>query len=46
MKILNGINSINDNKVNRRPEFNLLFDILNNSKPTKNINTHYSPILH
>ena len=46
MKIPNGMNHIHDNKVNKIAECNLLHDMLNPSKCTKNINIHYSPILH
>ena len=42
----NRINDIHDNEVNKIYECNLLHDILNPSKLTKNINSHYSPILH
>ena len=37
---------IYNNKVNHIDKFNLLHDILNPSKHTKYINSHYSPILH
>ena len=40
------MNRIHDNEVNNITEFNLLHDIINNSKHNKNINSHYSPILH
>ena len=46
MKCFNSKNIINDNKVNNIPECNLLHVIINNSEGTKNINSHYSPILH
>ena len=46
IKILNGINGINENKLNIIAGFNLLHDILNSSKHTKNINSHYPPILY
>ena len=46
MKILNDINHIHDNKVNSIDEFNLLHDILNPSKRTKNVNSYYYLILH
>ena len=46
MKILKSTNRIHDNKLNKIYECNLLHDILNPSKRTKNINFHYSPILH
>ena len=41
MKTLNGINCINDNKVNNIAKFNLLHDILNPPKQTKTINSMY-----
>ena len=43
---INNLNLINDNKVKNKSEWNLLHDILNPSKLTKNINIHYSPIMH
>ena len=46
MKIVDGMNCIHDNVVNKRAECNLLHDILNPYKCTKNINTHYYPIIH
>ena len=42
----NGMNHIRDNKLTTISERNVLYDILNLSKHTKNGNTHYSPILH
>ena len=39
------MNFIHDNKVNYIPECNLLHGILNSSKCTNYINSHYSPIL-
>ena len=39
------MNIIHDNNVNNVNELNLLHDILNPSKRTKNINSHYCPIL-
>ena len=39
------MNRIHSNKVNNIYEFNLLHDILNPYKRTKNINIHYSPFL-
>ena len=42
----NGINHIHENEVNKRAKFNLLHDILNPSKGTKNINIRYTPTLH
>ena len=41
----NGMNDIHENELNKTSEFNLLHDILNPSKITKNINSHYYPIL-
>ena len=41
-----GMQCIYDKKVNKTSKFNLLHDILKHSKHTKNINSHYSPILH
>ena len=35
-----------ENEVNKISECNLLHDILNPSKRTKNLNSHYSTILH
>ena len=46
MKIFHEINHIHDTRVINIAEFNLLHNILNPSKCTKNINSHYSPILH
>ena len=46
MKILNSMNHIHDNKANNISECNLLNDILNPSKLTKNINRHYSLVIH
>ena len=40
------MNRIHENKVNNIDECNLLHDTLKTSKRTKNINSHYSPILH
>ena len=40
------MNRVQDNKVKKIYEQNLLHDILNPSKRTKNINSHYSTILH
>ena len=37
---------INDNEVNKIDEWNLLHDIINPPKRTKNLNRYYSPILH
>ena len=36
---------IHGNKINNLAECNLLHDILNPSKRTKHLNSHYSPIL-
>ena len=41
MKILNDMNCIHYSKVKSLSEYNLLHDILNTSKLTTNINTHY-----
>ena len=46
MKCFNSMNCIYDNKINNIAECNLLHDMLNPSKRTKDINSHYSPILH
>ena len=46
IKILDIMNRIYDNKVNNIAQCNLLHNIINPSKRTKNINIHYSPILH
>ena len=40
------MNCIHENKVNKISEWNLLLDILNPSKLNKNINSHYSRIIH
>ena len=40
------MNCIQDNKVNHIYECYLLHDIINPPKRTKNLNSHYSPILH
>ena len=37
---------IHDNEVKNIAECNLLHDITNHPKRAKNINSHYSPILH
>ena len=37
---------IHEDEVNKISECNLLHDILNPSKRTKSISSHYSPILH
>ena len=42
MEILNNMNLIHDKKLKIIFECNLLHDILNTSKRTKNINIHYS----
>ena len=36
---------IHNNRLNNIAKYNLLLDILNPSKLTKNINSHYYPIL-
>ena len=46
MKILNIMHDIHDTKVNNIAEWNLIHDILNPSKRTKNTNSNYPPILH
>ena len=46
INIFNSMTCIYNNKVNHIDKFNLLHDILNPSKHTKYINSHYSPILH
>ena len=46
IKRSNGMNSIHDNEVNNIAEYNLLSDILNTSRRVKNINNHYSIIIH
>ena len=46
MKSLNYIHCIHDSKVINIDKLNLLHEILNPSKCTKNINIHYSHILH
>ena len=40
------MNCMHKDKVNKILEWNLLHDILKPSKNNKNINIHYSPILH
>ena len=40
------MNRIHENKVNKIAECNLLHIIINPSKRTKNLNIHYSHILH
>ena len=40
------MNIIHDDKVNNISRWKLLYGILNYFKSTKNINVHYSPILH
>ena len=37
---------IQDEEVNKIAECNLLYDIKNPPKHTKNLNSHYSPIIH
>ena len=46
MNSLSDMNIIHGNKVNIISECNLLNDILNSSKHTKNINIYHSLILH
>ena len=41
---MNSINCIHDNEVNNIAELNLLNYIIDRSKLTKNINSHYSPV--
>ena len=36
---------INEKEVNETAEYNLLHDIFNPTKPAKNLNSHYSPII-
>ena len=38
--------SLHENKVNKLAECNLLHDIINTTKHTKNLKIHYSPIIH
>ena len=45
MKISSSMNPIHDNEVNNIAEWNLLHDMINPSKRTKNINSNYSHIL-
>ena len=40
------MNCIHDNEVNKIDECNLLHVIINPSNRTKNINSHYSPIIY
>ena len=40
------MNCMHENEVNKIPECNLLHDIINTSKHTKNLNSHYYTILH
>ena len=46
IKRLNDMNHIHDKKVYNIVEWSLLNDMLSPSKQTKNINSHYSSILH
>ena len=39
------MNCMHENEVNKIAKCNLLHDLLNPSKPTKNINSHYSLII-
>ena len=43
---LNGMTRIHDNILNKIDECNLLHDITNPHKHTKNLSSHYYPILH
>ena len=45
-KIFNDINLLHNKDVNNIAKYILLHGILNSSKRTKNINSHYSPLLH
>ena len=40
------MNCMHENEVNKIPECNLLHDIINTSKHTKNLRSHYYPVLH
>ena len=40
------MNSIHDDKVNHTYESHSLHDILNPSRRTKDMNSHYSPVIH
>ena len=42
----NGITRMHNNEVKNTSEFNLLHTIINHPKRTKNLNSHYYPILH
>ena len=42
----NDMTHIHDKEVNKIAECNLIHDIINPSKNAKNVNSHYSPILH
>ena len=44
IKIQNGMTCIHENEVNIMAQYNLLHDIINNSKRTKKLKIHYSPI--
>ena len=46
IKRQNGKSYIHENEVNKIAECNLLHDILNPYKRTKNVNSPYSPIIH
>ena len=37
---------INDKELNKIAEYNLIHDMINSPKHAKNLNIHYSPILH
>ena len=45
-KISNNMNRINDKYINNIAEFNLLHNVIDYYKCTKNINTHYSFTIH
>ena len=42
----NDMTHIHDKEVNKIAECNLLHDIINPSNHAKNVNSHYSPIIH
>ena len=46
MNSFNYMNSIYDKDVNNISEFILLYDLINTSTLTKNINSHYYPVLY
>ena len=45
IEIQNGMTCINENKVNKLAQCNLLHDMVSTSKLTKSLNSHYSHIL-